>query len=86
MRKQKRILALSAVLVAAMLGAPTLYARDSHEQSGSAKRGGIMGQTSQMMNGCSTMMQGGLSGHRPNDQWRKDAPVKPDSPVKPDKE
>jgi len=87
MRNSKRTLALTATLVAAIVGASTLYARDGEKPSGSMMRGGMMGegnmmgQMSQMMDHCSTMMQAGPRGRRPNDQWRKDAPAKPNIPA-----
>ena len=92
MRNPKRMLTLVATVAAAVVGATTLYARDDHGPTDSTTRGGMMGggsmtgQMSQMMDGCGAMMQGGMRGRRPNDQWRKDTPNKPEPPTKPDKE
>ena len=94
MRKPERMLALTAIFVAALLATSTLYARDNNRSSGSMMGGGMMGggmmgdgmmgesnmmgQMSKMMDYCSGMMQGGPRGNRPNDQWRKEQPVTPD--------
>lgn len=83
MRNRKQTLAL-ATFIAALLAVPALYAQDAHPPSGSTKSpgmmggGNMMGRMSQMMDQCSSMMQGGAGGSRPNDQWRKNAPEKPD--------
>jgi hypothetical protein len=71
-----KVLAASTLLAAGLASAPTLYA---HESDGS----GRIGQTSEMMVGCSEMMVGcsemmqsmrqGGSGS-PNDQWRQGTP------------
>jgi hypothetical protein len=39
---------------------------------------GMMSQISQMMEGCSEMMQGMGGGQRPNEQWRDRSPQQPD--------
>jgi hypothetical protein len=81
MHTRKQTLILAAAFVAALVAAPALYANDSHNSSDSTRKDGMMGGgkmiTSQMMEGCGAMMQGGRGG-RPNDQWRKNAPAVPD--------
>ena len=54
MRKQTLVLATALAFAAA----PALYANDSHESSGSARKDGMMSRSSQMMDGCGAMMQG----------------------------
>ena len=76
MRNLRQMFALTAVFAATLLATSTLYARDDHGSSGSTITGGMMGGSrmmSQMMSGCSSMMQSGSRGNRPNDQWRKKA-------------
>ena len=83
MHMRKQTLILVAAFVAALVAAPALSANNSHNSSGSTRKDGMMGggkmmgRSSQMMEGCGAMMQGGRGG-RPNDQWRKNAPAQPD--------
>jgi len=78
-----RKLLLVSIAVAGLAAASALYAQDARELAGSMMRGGMMdggstmGRMSRMMDHCSTMMQGGTPGDRPNDQWRKKSPVTP---------
>jgi len=69
MRNPMKILAATTLLVAGLAIAPALYA---HEPGGF----GMMDRMSEMMTGCSEMMQSMRQGGSgaPNDQWRQDAP------------
>lgn len=84
MGTRDRMLALAAVIVAALLVAPNLYARDNHDSSGSMMGrgmmgdGSMMGRMSRMMQHCGGMMRGGPRNSRPNDQWRSEPPPNPD--------
>jgi Spy/CpxP family protein refolding chaperone len=82
MRKYTTTLVLASALVALVAAAPALYAEHARTPSGPMMgRGmmGMMGQMDQMMDHCSTMMRNrGNGGGRPNDQWRKHAPMTPD--------
>ena len=83
MHTRKQTLILVAAFGAALVAAPALYANDSHNSPDSTRKDGMMGggkmmgRSSQRMEGCGPMMQGGRGG-RPNDQWRKNAPAVPD--------
>lgn len=87
MRKSTIVLTFASVFLAGVVAVPALYARDDHGSSGSM--GGMMGdgnrddmmgmmgmmrQMSQMMDHCNGMM----GDSRPNEQWRKNAPLKPE--------
>ena len=86
MHTRKQTLILVAAFGAALVAAPALYANDSHNSPDSTRKNGMMGggkmmgRSSQMMEGCGAMMQGGRGG-RPNDQWRKNAPAVPDKDI-----
>lgn len=91
MRNPIKALAVTSAVVAGLAIAPALYAHDSSESGGSMMGSGMMGQggmmnmmgqMSEMMEGCNKMMQSmhqGGSG-RPNERWREDAPDKKDAP------
>lgn len=83
MRKQIKVLAVaSAVVIAGLAIAPALYGQESKESDSSMMepdargQGGMMGRMSEMMEGCSRMMQAMRQGDsgRPNEQWRESAP------------
>lgn len=80
MRKSIKALAIASAVIAGLAVAPALYAheesRDSMMGSGMMGQGSMMGQMSEMMEGCNRMMQSmnhGGSG-RPNKQWREKSP------------
>ena len=77
MRKYTTVLPLASAVVAAVAAAPLLYAEESQTPAGSMRGRGMMKmmpQMSDMMDHCNSMMSGG----RPNDQWRRNAPSAPD--------
>ena len=89
MRKLTTTFLLASTLVGGAMAAPSLYAQGSRESSGSMMdhgmmgdkntkdKGGMMGmmkQMSEMADHCSNMM----NDSRPNDQWRKNAPLEPE--------
>lgn len=87
MRKSTIALTFASVFLAGVAAAPALYAHDDLGSSGSmgrmmgdANEGGMRGmmgmmrQMSQMMDHCSSMR----GDSRPNEQWRKNAPLKPE--------
>ena len=76
MRKSIKALAIASAVIASLAVAPALYAHDS-EESGDAMMGsGMMGQMSEMMEGCNRMMQSMShdGSGRPNEQWREKSP------------
>lgn len=80
MRKQTKVLVAAFVVAISLAAVPTLFAQDSrdHGMMGSGGMMGMMRQMSQMMDHCGQMMSGNRDdGGRPNDQWRKQAPVTP---------
>lgn len=85
MLKSIKALAVTSAVIAGLVAAPALYAHDSKESGGSMMGSGMMGQggmmnmmgqMSEMMEGCNKMMQSMHQGgsERPNEQWREDAP------------
>jgi hypothetical protein len=89
-RKSIKTLAVTSTVVAGLAAAPALYAHDSDGRGSSMMgpgmmgQGGMMGQMSEMMEGCNKMMQSmnrGGSG-RPNEQWRNGAPENEGAPGK----
>lgn len=85
MRKSIKAFAITSTVIAGLLAAPALYAHDSKESddsmmgSGMMGQGGMMnmmGQMSEMMEGCNRMMQSMNHGgsERPNEQWREKSP------------
>lgn len=81
MRSTMKILVAATLLVAGLAIAPVLYAHES-DGSGMMGRGGMMDRMSEMMAGCSEMMQqmhqGGTGA--PNGQWRDGTPDAAPSP------
>lgn len=93
MRRSIKVLAVTSAVIAGLAAAPALYAHDSKESGGSMMGPGMMGQDgmmdmmgqmSEMMEGCNKMMQSMNRGssERPNEQWRKDAPETKKAPGK----
>lgn len=82
MRKSIKALAIASAVIAGLAVAPALYAHDSEESgfsmmgSGMMGQGGMMGQMSEMMEGCNRMMQSMShdGSERPNEQWREKSP------------
>lgn len=85
MRRSIKALAVTSAVIAGLAAAPALYAHDSKESgtsmmgSGMMGQGGMMnmmGQMSEMMEGCKKMMQSMNhdGSERPNEQWREGAP------------
>lgn len=85
MRKSMKALAIASAVIAGLAVAPALYAHDSEESgdsmmgSGMMGQGGMMnmmGQMSEMMEGCNRMMQSMShdGSERPNEQWREKSP------------
>ncbi|MEQ8393702.1 hypothetical protein [Thalassobaculum sp.] len=76
MRKSTKILAAASLLVAGLAAAPALHAHESGGSGGSMMGQGMMGEMTEMMAGCSEMMQSMRQGGSgaPNEQWRQDTP------------
>lgn len=75
MRRSIKTLAVTSAVIGGLVAAPALYA--SKGAGGSMMGPGMLGQMSEMMEGCNKMMQSmnrdGTG--RPNDRWREDAPA-----------
>ncbi|MBI1260621.1 MAG: hypothetical protein GC184_02745 [Rhizobiales bacterium] len=76
MRKSIKALAITTTIIAGLAAAPALYAHDSKESDDSMMGSGMMnmmGEMSEMMEGCNRMMQSMSHGgsERPNEQWRE---------------
>jgi hypothetical protein len=89
MRKSMKTFVAAAAFVASGAMASALYADNSESKKvheGATIGSGMMGTTnmmeemSGMMNHCNQMMQGMTADGtgKPNEQWRKEAPVVPD--------
>lgn len=77
MRKSTKILAAAGLLVAGLAAAPALYAHDSGGSMLGQGMMGMMGEMTEMMAGCSEMMQSMRQGGSgaPNEQWPHDTPA-----------
>jgi hypothetical protein len=82
MRNSTKIFASTAFLVASLAVAPSLYAHESKGSGGAMMTPEMMGQMTEMMAGCSKMMQAMHQGgaDMPNDQHHDGYPDAAPSP------
>ncbi len=83
MRKSIKALAIASAVIAGLAVAPVLYAHDSEASGDPMIMMNMMGQMSEMMEGCNRMMQSMShdGSGRPNEQWREKSPDNNSAPV-----